>query len=71
MYRTTTIPRKEDRGDSEPISVFQLNQSSRALMKMLKVPIFNWSDLARGNNERRDVYHFKTDCEKNVLSAKI
>jgi hypothetical protein len=37
-------------------------------MAYLKIPVFHWADLARGNNERKDVYHYKTSCTWYPLS---
>ena len=63
MYRTTTAPFKPGNKDAEAIVVFQLNQSAKTLMRLLRVPLFHWADLARGNNERRDDYHYRQDCK--------
>lgn len=42
MYRTTSEPdRARTNGDEEGTAVFQLNQSARVVMKMLKVPLFH------------------------------
>lgn len=42
MYRVTTQVRgPRDKDDTEMIGVYQLNESAKALMRTLKIPLFN------------------------------
>ena len=42
MYRTTTQPgERRSEKDDEMIAVFQINQSARTVMNLLKVPLFH------------------------------
>lgn len=49
MYRTTTQPgdRRSDK-DDEMIAVFQVNQSARTVMKLLKVPLLHCRSFLKG-----------------------
>lgn len=41
LYRTTTEHRSNSAVVDYPVAVFQLNESSRALMKSLRIPLFH------------------------------
>ena len=52
MYRTLPeLSKRRDWNDDELISIYEMNQSARAVMKMLGIPLFNcksgsWSKYA-------------------------
>lgn len=42
MYRTLPeLSKRRDWNDDELISIYEMNQSARAVMKMLGIPLFN------------------------------
>ena len=68
LYRTTTSPRPTpDDADNRPIAMFQINQSARALMKKMNIPLLNWADLIQGNKEFEDGVHYHLDSRPTWL----
>ena len=54
MYRSTTERIRDDPKDNHPIASFQLNQSAKALMRKLGVPMFNCTySRSRGSSTAR------------------
>ncbi|KAK4698784.1 hypothetical protein P7C70_g7483, partial [Phenoliferia sp. Uapishka_3] len=54
------------------LGVFRINQSMRALMKYLKVPLFNWAMLLEGEKEGyRDGQHFKDGQPGSLFASMV
>ncbi|KAM0748548.1 hypothetical protein T439DRAFT_382360 [Meredithblackwellia eburnea MCA 4105] len=58
MFRLGTKWRKNEGFGEANLGVFKLNESSRALMRALSVPIFNWASLLEGDSSYKDDQHF-------------
>ncbi|KAK9895615.1 hypothetical protein P389DRAFT_170324 [Cystobasidium minutum MCA 4210] len=72
MYRTTTQPgERRSEKDDEMIAVFQINQSARMVMDLLKVPLFHWSELIKGSHSYKDFVHYETDSRQNWLYGEM
>ncbi|KAL8277460.1 hypothetical protein RQP46_010182 [Phenoliferia psychrophenolica] len=53
------------------LGVFQLNESSRGLMRFLGIPIFNWATLLGGERDHRDPIHFHDGPPGNLFSSMV
>lgn len=51
--------------------MFRLNQSARAVLSKLNVPVFPWADLLVGETEYKDKLHFKPESRQDWLYADI
>lgn len=72
MYRTLPeLSKRRGWNDDELISIYEMNQSARAVMRILGIPIFNWSDLVRGANEHEDLVHYKVNSRPNWLFGEM
>lgn len=81
MYRTAPDVRPRTPEDQESLSVFELNQSSRAVMKQLGVPLFNcrsyyhfafvWSNCSQGPIWFADLMNGKTSCTTTLTVSRL